>query len=174
MHTRKFLPVAALAALLLALACSPARKNYPTPTPTPGRADNPDADAARRQIIAETARRYLGKPYKYAGKSPETGFDCSGFTSYILQKFGVKLSPASSQQAETGRKIAFDNARPGDIVVFGHDGKVSHVALVSRRDKAGITCIHSTSSRGVMEENISQSSYWQPLIWFARDVLSGK
>ena len=153
-----------MALCLFAIACSSAKKSSTT--------NHSDSELARRQIIVQTARQYLGTEYKYAGKSPKTGFDCSGFTSYVLGKFKVNLSPASNQQAKQGHEISVENVLPGDILVFGHDGQISHVALVSRREKAGIFCIHATSSRGVVEDNVTQSNYWKPKILFARDVIS--
>lgn len=118
----------------------------------------------------------VGTKYMYSGKSPATGFDCSGFTSYIIREYaGVKISPASSAQAKEGKPVPLDRVQPGDIIVFGKDeGNIQHVALVVKRDKTGITCVHSTTSRGVVIENINKSTYWEPRILFARDVLTGK
>jgi cell wall-associated NlpC family hydrolase len=125
----------------------------------------------RRNVI-QYAKKYVGSKYKYAGTSPSTGFDCSGFTSYVLKEFGVILSPASAAQAKEGKSVALDKVRPGDIIVFGDASKIQHVALVVERDKNGITCIHSTTSRGVIIENVSASTYWKPKILYARDVIS--
>ena len=35
--------------------------------------------------------QYIGTPYVYGGSSP-SGFDCSGFTSYVYRQLGVSLS----------------------------------------------------------------------------------
>ncbi|MEJ7658946.1 MAG: NlpC/P60 family protein [Hymenobacter sp.] len=35
------------------------------------------------------ALRQLGSPYLYAGMSPVSGFDCSGFVSFVFGHFGV-------------------------------------------------------------------------------------
>ena len=34
------------------------------------------------------AEKYIGYPYVYGGSKPSTGFDCSGFTSYVYRHFG--------------------------------------------------------------------------------------
>ena len=125
-----------------------------------------------REEITDFARKFVGTHYKYAGQSPGTGFDCSGFTSYVMKGFGVTLSPASAAQSTTGRKVPLDQVLPGDLLFFGDsEKKIQHVALVVKRNKDGITCVHSTTSRGVIVENVSASSYWKPKILFARDVV---
>ncbi|MEL6845503.1 MAG: NlpC/P60 family protein, partial [Bacteroidota bacterium] len=64
--------------------------------------------------------------------------------------------------------------KPGDLIFFSKNGrgKISHVALVVDHDREGISVAHSTTSRGVIVENISNSRYWKPKIKFARDVIS--
>ena len=47
-------------------------------------------DLAFRDRVTTYAQKQIGSPYKYAGTNPETGFDCSGFTSFVLKKFGEK------------------------------------------------------------------------------------
>jgi cell wall-associated NlpC family hydrolase len=125
-----------------------------------------------RYGVVDDAEKFLGSPYLYAGRAPKTGFDCSGFTSYVLGRHDVKVSPASAAQSKEGKAVDLNKVLPGDLVFFSQDGsKVSHVALVVSRGKDGIVCIHSTTSRGVIMENISTSSYWKTKILFARDVI---
>jgi cell wall-associated NlpC family hydrolase len=124
----------------------------------------------RREIVY-FAKKQMGAAYKYAGKSPTTGFDCSGFTSYVLNEFDVKISPGSAEQSKAGKKIPLEMTKPGDLVFFGDESHIQHVALVYERKKEGVFCIHSTSSRGVVIDNISTSTYWKPRILYAKDVL---
>lgn len=129
-----------------------------------------------REWITGYAQNFTGITYHYAGRSPRTGFDCSGFTSYIMQEFDVKVSCASSTQSKQGAQIALDEVLPGDLVFFGSrkSGHIQHVAMVVECGSDGIICVHSTSSRGVVVENISTSKYWKPKILFARDVITGQ
>ena len=129
-------------------------------------AANPAAD-----IIA-FARLQVGTPYRYAGKKPG-GFDCSGYTCYVMENFGVTLPGNSGMQEGSGRKISAAAARPGDLVFFrrSRQGKVFHVALVTANDGQGLRVIHSTSSRGVVEDNITTNSYWKGKIKTFRRVL---
>jgi len=124
-----------------------------------------------RKDVAQHAQRFIGSPYKYAGTTPK-GFDCSGFTSYVLKEY-VNIPRSSIAQAETGAKIELTSVKPGDLIFFSKTGKgrISHVALVVDNTKEGIQVVHSTTSRGVIVENISTSRYWKPKIKYARDVL---
>lgn len=125
-----------------------------------------------RYSVVDDAEQFVGSPYKYAGRDPKTGFDCSGFTSYVLARHNVKVSPASSFQSKEGKEVPLNKVLPGDLIFFAQDGKtVSHVAMVVERGKNGITCVHSTTSRGVIVENVSTSTYWKDKILFARDVI---
>lgn len=135
--------------------------------------DGINAEMQLRENLTEESRKHIGTKYKYAGKTPSTGFDCSGFTSYIYQKYDKELSSSSSTQSQQGKKIPLKNAQPGDLVFFSRNGKtIMHVALVVSNTSEGINVIHSTTSKGVIIQNISKSKYWKPKILFARDVLS--
>jgi cell wall-associated NlpC family hydrolase len=132
-----------------------------------------DAETRLRENLTEESRKHIGTKYKYAGKVPSTGFDCSGFTSYVYKKHDKQLSSSSSAQSKQGKKIPLKNVKPGDLVFFSRNGKtIMHVALVVSNTSEGINVIHSTTSKGVIIQNISKSNYWKPKILFARDVLS--
>jgi len=125
-----------------------------------------------REEVTQHAKRFVGSPYKYAGTTPK-GFDCSGFTSYVLKEY-VDIPRSSIAQAEAGDSVELNEVKPGDLIFFSKTGKgrISHVALVVGNNQEGIQVVHSTTSRGVIVENISTSRYWKPKIKYARDVLS--
>ena len=157
-----------IALSLLATACSTSKKtgsnskNAPTST----------VSMQLRKRIADKAQQYVGSTYKYAGTSPNKGFDCSGFTFFVFKEFNVEVSPSSAEQSKQGYKVPLDKVKPADLVFFGDASRIQHVAMVVERTKDGIVCVHSTTSRGVIVENVSNSTYWKPKILFARDVLS--
>ncbi len=124
-----------------------------------------------REEMTGLAQQFVGIRYRYAGISPATGFDCSGFTSFILKKFDVTVSCGSATQSLQGTKVPLSDVMPGDLLFFGRKGRIQHVGMVVENTPNGIICIHSTCSRGVVVENVSTSSYWRPRILFARDVL---
>ncbi len=125
-----------------------------------------------RLNITEYAKEQLGASYRYAGRDPR-GFDCSGFTYYVLDNFDIKVSTSSRTQANEGKKIDVNEVNPGDLIFFKRSkaGKVFHVAMVVSNTREGIQVIHSTS-RGVVIDNISQSKYWKPKISSARNVVA--
>ncbi len=123
-----------------------------------------------RTDIIQTARKYKGSKYKYGGTTPK-GFDCSGFTAYVLMKNKVDLERNSRAQAKQGKKIRTAAAQPGDLLFFGSRGKVTHVAIITENNSNGLKVIHSTSSKGVIEQNITHSDYWQSRLLFARRIL---
>ncbi|HHB77638.1 MAG TPA: NlpC/P60 family protein [Saprospiraceae bacterium] len=131
---------------------------------------NSSEDRFRLQLV-HTAKKNLGVRYKYAGNTPKTGFDCSGFTKYVFRKEGINLPRTSRDQAKVGKRINLRYVHKGDLIFFGKRGKVNHVAIVSENKKGDIYVIHSTSSKGVKIDNISTSKYWKPRIMFARNIL---
>ena len=75
---------------------------------------------AGSSIIAE-ASKYVGIGYLGGGTSPDTGFDCSGFVSYVYAQFGISLPRSSSGYYGVGTRV--DSPQPGDIIVSpGHVG----------------------------------------------------
>lgn len=126
-----------------------------------------------RQQVISYAKQYLGINYKYAGRSPK-GFDCSGFTHFVMNHFNVAVSPCSRNQVGQGRKIELAKVRPGDLIFFRRPKSkyIFHVAMVVSNDSKGVHIIHSTS-RGVVIDNLNESKYWKPKAYTARDVVSG-
>lgn len=75
---------------------------------------------AGSSIIAE-ASKYVGIAYRSGGSSPDTGFDCSGFVSYVYAQFGITLPHSSGAYYSVGTRV--DSPQPGDIIVTpGHVG----------------------------------------------------
>lgn len=115
--------------------------------------------------IITYSKKFLGTPYKYAGTS-HIGFDCSGFIYYVFGNFGLRITRTSYGMAEFGETVMLSKVRPGDLLFFkGRDLKsrnVAHVALVVENNSDGIKMIHSSSSRGVVIDNLSKSKYFIP------------
>ncbi len=155
-------------------SCSSFRKAEPSyrTTKSPVRTTKTTkSERVLRSKIAYQAKKYRGVRYRYGGKTPK-GFDCSGFTSYVMDKVDVELSGSSSMQSKMGKKISTHKAKSGDLAFFGKGRKVTHVALVVENGKSGLEVIHATSSKGVIVQNITKSSYWKPRLLFIRDVIS--
>jgi peptidoglycan DL-endopeptidase CwlO len=84
------------------------------------------AVAQKQERIVRYARHFLGVRYVYGGTSPRSGFDCSGFTRFVYEHFGIDLPHYSGAQFDMGRRVSRAGLRPGDLVFF--DG-LGHVGL---------------------------------------------
>ncbi len=126
-----------------------------------------------RQLIVEEARHFIGMDYRYGGSEPETGFDCSGFTKYLMEMYAIPIARSSREQAQLGQEIPLEQVKPGDLITFRRSRKraVSHVALVIDNTEEGVMIIHSCS-RGIVVDNLNESSYWKSKVYLARDVIS--
>ena len=76
--------------------------------------------------IVSYAKKFLGVPYVYGGAS-SSGFDCSGFTMYVFDHFGISMRHGAQAQSKLGKKISVDksskssminNLKAGDLVFF--------------------------------------------------------
>ncbi len=124
-----------------------------------------------RESVTKSARKYLGAKYKYGGTTPR-GFDCSGFVTHVLAQYGYDGGRSSRQLANKGLHVNKHKVKAGDLIFFGTNRKISHVALVSKVYKNDVYIIHSTSSKGVIEENLDKSAYWKSKYMFARNIIS--
>lgn len=130
-----------------------------------------DLESRTRNEIVSYARKFLGVRYQYGGRNPR-GFDCSGLTCHVMSAFNLELPPTSSLQAVSGRKISWKNTLPGDLIFFGKGGRVNHVAIVTQNHNGKVFVIHSTVSKGVKIDEITNNSYWRPRIMGAANYLS--
>jgi peptidoglycan DL-endopeptidase CwlO len=85
---------------------------------------DPNVPAPRYGSVVSIALQYLGIPYVWGGSSPSTGFDCSGFTSYVFAQVGVSLPHHAASQYAYGMPVSWDQLAPGDLVFFSGLGHV--------------------------------------------------
>lgn len=83
--------------------------------------------------VVNYAMQFVGKPYVWGGKDPNTGADCSGFTSYVYAHFGISIPSFSGAQRSCGQEVSYANAQAGDLICYaGHvaiymgGGKIVH------------------------------------------------
>jgi len=84
----------------------------------------------RIQTLLKRALALLGTPYRWGGTTTN-GFDCSGMVGYVFKTaLGIDLPRVSRDMANSGQLVASrDLLTPGDLVFFGHGGRVSHVGI---------------------------------------------
>jgi len=109
------------------------------------------------------AKKQLGVPYVSAGDNP-SGFDCSGFTSYVFNNYGVKLPRRAKDQYEASQKIKEKDAQIGDLVFFAASTEISHVGILINEAGQPKTMIHASSSKGISIIEIDSSTYWKSRI----------
>jgi len=117
-----------------------------------------------RSKIVKEARHQIGDKYKYGAKGPKF-FDCSGLVSFAFDAGGINLGGSASHIFSQGKSISLANARPGDLVFFKKDGRIFHVSIISIKRNNQLWVVHSTSSNGVIEEDVMASLYWKPMIY---------
>lgn len=126
--------------------------------------------------LLEYSKTFLGLPYKYAGVDPSTGFDCSGFVSFLFKQFNVNLPRSSSELSKVGTPIPLKEVRPADLLFYGYKkngvARTTHVALVISNINGHLSFIHS-SSRGIVIDDPTSSSwdYWTKRFLFAKRVI---
>ena len=106
-------------------APAPAKPAAPAPAPAPSLPVAPVGSGAGAAIAA--AQSVMGTPYRWAGASPSTGFDCSGLTMWAWARGGRSLPHSSSAQYAATQRISLDQLQPGDLVFFNNP--ISHVGL---------------------------------------------
>lgn len=105
------------------------------------------------QAIIDEAEKYLRTPYRWGGNTP-AGFDCSGFTKYVFNHFGISLPRTTAEQWDATSPVNSPNA--GDLVFFQtYKLGPSHVGIY-----LGNNQFISAASNGVTISTLS-STYWK-------------
>ncbi len=112
----------------------------------------------RAQSVLINALSLTGIQYKYGGKSPETGFDCSGFVRYVFnQATNLSLPPTARAISQIGKTIPKNDLQPGDLVFFNTlKSAFSHVGIYMGDNQF----IHAPSSGKVVRVENMKTGYW--------------
>jgi hypothetical protein len=122
-----------------------------------------------RDALVQTARRYIGVPYKWGGDSIREGFDCSGLTMTVYRVNGLALPRTSRQQWRAGRPIGYGQLQKGDLVFFATAGgkRISHVGIYSGNNRF----IHAPSHGKTIRTASLSSKYFKKRFIGARRYL---
>ncbi len=107
------------------------------------------------RAVAGAATHY-GKAYRYGATGP-SNFDCSGLTGYVYRQLGVNLPRTSGQQERALPRVAFADARVGDLIFTWTGGRVSHVGIYMGGDMmyASTTTGDITRPQRIWSSNIT-------------------
>ena len=155
MRASVLLPMS-LTLLLLAACSGPA----PRPAASSGTIAQPLAISEKGNEVAIYALGLVDTGYRFGGKNPEAGLDCSGMVSYIYGRAaGLKVQGSAADIARNGRPIPRGELRPGDLVFFNTlNRSYSHVGIYIGETRF----IHAPSTNGkVRIDKLSDGYYAQ-------------
>ncbi|WP_137937537.1 C40 family peptidase [Chitinivorax sp. B] len=139
-------------------ASKPKTKSDSNKTSDSSTAKPSTADIKTQDLVLQ-ALALMGVTYKFGGKSPETGLDCSGLVRYV---FGKSLQMALPHNAmaisKLGEHVDKEALKPGDLVFFNTlKRKFSHVGIYLGDDRF----IHAPSSGGGVQVVNMKEKYWR-------------
>jgi cell wall-associated NlpC family hydrolase len=137
-------------ALVATVAFPAAAQDAVPPRAKPFEALSNSAQAVRDSLVA-MARAQVGKPYRFGGRSPERGFDCSGLVQYLMAALHRDVPRTAAQQAAVGLPVERDTSRlrPGDLLTFGSGKRTSHIGIYVGNGRY----IHASSVAGRVVES---------------------
>lgn len=101
----------------------------------------------------------LGVDYEYGGRSPVSGFDCSGLVAHVFQEaWGLRLPHNARAQSEFGKPVGAAELQPGDLVFYNTlNQPYSHVGIYVGEGRF----VHAPKAgQQVRMESVS-AAYWR-------------
>lgn len=151
MYRARFL----LPVLLVLTACG-----SPTPRPSDSTGDRAhrSATSPKAQEVVFYALSLVDTGYRFGGKNPQAGLDCSGMISYVFQQAaGLKVLGSAADIAKRGRNVERNDLRPGDLVFFNTLNRpLSHVGIYIGDDRF----VHAPNTNGKVRIDRLDSTYY--------------
>jgi len=109
--------------------------------------------------LAHAALTHLGVKYRYGGKTPHMGFDCSGLVVYAAkQSLGITLPHYTASLARVGISIKRTELQIGDLVFFNTRGRrFSHMGIYLGDHQF----VHAPRTGAVVRVERMNTPYWQ-------------
>ena len=126
-----------------------------------GISTTPATTPANRNAIIATGQKYMGVPYVWGGATP-VGFDCSGFTQYVMKQNGIAIPRTAAEQFAAGSPVEKANLQVGDLVFFTtYKPGASHVGFYMGDGKF----LHASSgAKEVTVSKLDETYYTQRYI----------
>lgn len=111
--------------------------------------------AKQRRVVVETARSYLGVPWRHQGRT-RRGIDCLGLVALsigavrpVVDRQGYGRTPYNAQLRASlvehfGEPVSKDAMRPADVVTIRWTGEEHHVGIIGDHPD-GLSLIHAYS-----------------------------
>lgn len=117
-----------------------------------------DVGSLRSDIVVR-ALTLIDTPYRYAGSTPASGFDCSGLVRYVFESVGsFQLPRRSEDMGKLGESIARSQLEPGDLVFFNTLARAySHVAIYIGEGRF----LHAPARGGRVRIEGLEDRYWR-------------
>ena len=133
--------------------------SVPAPAPAPA-AQTLRPPQPERNDIALYAMGLLDTRYRWGGRGPATGFDCSGLVSHVFKEaVGLRVQGSSAELGQKVRPVPPEQLQPGDLVFFNTLGaRHSHVGVYVGEGRF----VHASNPRtGVRIDQLSNRYYAQ-------------
>ena len=158
--------LAACCIAVLLTACGSAPVQAPQTAPTPAPEQRNEAISEKGSEVAIYALGLIDTGYRFGGKNPEAGLDCSGMVSYIFGRaVGLKINGSAADIARKGRQIDKTSLRAGDLVFFNTLNRpLSHVGIYIGDGRF----VHAPSSNGKVRISRLDNPYFAPRFEMAR------
>ena len=112
---------------------------------------------SRGQSVVSIALGKVGSRYVYGAVGPRS-FDCSGFTYYVYNQAGTRISRDMRAQLNSGTRISTSELQPGDLVFWQNTYKrgLSHVGIYI----GGGKFVHAGNERSGVLVSSMNTAYW--------------
>lgn len=169
MVTKPRLPSLLILCTLALSACGLLPRPAPeSTTAATGRLRSSAAEARSNDVVI-FALGLLETGYRFGGKNPEAGLDCSGMVNYVFDKAGgLRLTGSAADLARHGRPVERRELLPGDLVFFNTLNKPhSHVGIYIGDGRF----IHAPSSKGAVRTETLDNGWFASRFEEARSYL---
>lgn len=145
-----------LLALLLGKALGTANSGSSTSSGLGTMPQTAASSTGKTAEIINNAQKYLGVPYVWGGATPD-GWDCSGYTQYVMKESGITIPRTAAEQYAVGTAVKKQDLQIGDLVFFTtYKPGASHVGFYLGNDRF----IHASSIAQQVTINTLSETYY--------------
>lgn len=110
----------------------------------------------------------IGTQYRWGGRDPKVGFDCSGLVAHAFEvAWGLELPRSAREQSQAGRPVRLAELRPGDLVFYNTRRRpFSHVGIYVGEGRF----VHAPRSGARVRIESMKTSYWRSRFNGARRI----